>query len=111
MVNGRPTPDGPEHYDVVRDKSIAMFSEAHAHPGDLGLISAPTLVLVGDGDMIELSHTVSLYEGLPAARITTVARGRARRLVDRRDDLPATKATTGRLVTGWSSTPAFTTED
>ena len=35
-------------------------------------MATPTLVLVGDDDLIELSHTASLYESLPAGRLAVV---------------------------------------
>ena len=35
-------------------------------------MSVPTLVLVGDDDLIELAHTVALYEALPAGRLGVI---------------------------------------
>ena len=39
---------------------------------DLARITAPTLVVVGDDDVIELSHTCALYESLPAGQLAVI---------------------------------------
>ena len=39
---------------------------------DVARITAPTLVVVGDDDVIELSHTCALYESLPAGQLAVV---------------------------------------
>ena len=53
------SPDGAEHFEVVASKSFAMFSaEPTLTVDDLAQITAPTLVMVGDDDLIEPSHTV-----------------------------------------------------
>ena len=41
---------------------------------DLRRVTAPTLVMVGDDDLIELSHTCALYESLPAGQLCVVPR-------------------------------------
>jgi len=57
----RASPDGPEHFAVVLDKVKRMWLSEPAIPiEDLRTIAAPTLVLVGDGDMIEMEHTLEL---------------------------------------------------
>jgi pimeloyl-ACP methyl ester carboxylesterase len=67
------TPDGKDHFDVVMAKAIAQFTtEPTLTVDDLATISAPTLVLAGDDDLIELGHTASLYESLPAGRLAIV---------------------------------------
>ena len=42
---------------------------------DLHRISARTLVMVGDDDLITLAHTVSLYESLAAGQLAVVPGG------------------------------------
>jgi pimeloyl-ACP methyl ester carboxylesterase len=67
------SPDGKDHFDVVMAKAVAQFStEPTLTIEDIATISTPTLVLVGDDDLIELSHTASLYEALPAGRLAIV---------------------------------------
>jgi pimeloyl-ACP methyl ester carboxylesterase len=39
---------------------------------DIAGITQPTLVMVGDDDLIRLAHTCSLYEALPRARLAVV---------------------------------------
>jgi pimeloyl-ACP methyl ester carboxylesterase len=44
-------------------------SEPTLTADDLGGITAPTLVLVGDDDGISLAHTCALYESLPHGQL------------------------------------------
>ena len=67
------SPDGPDHFGAVAEKSQAMFlSEPTLTTADVSRITAPTLVLVGDDDLVELSHTCALYEALPAGQLAVV---------------------------------------
>jgi pimeloyl-ACP methyl ester carboxylesterase len=67
------SPDGADHYDAVVDKSFAMFaSEPTMTTDDVARIASPTLVLAGDDDAVELSHTCALYESLPAGQLAVV---------------------------------------
>ena len=67
------SPDGAEHFDVVLGKSLAMFgSEPTMTTADIARITQPTLVVVGDDDMVTLSHTSSLYESLPQGQLAIV---------------------------------------
>ena len=64
------SPDGGEHFAVVAEKFMAMaFSEPTLTTRDVARLERPTLVLVGDDDMVHLDHTVELYEALPAGRL------------------------------------------
>ena len=67
------SPDGPEHWPVV----VAKFKEMVATQPtisveQLGGITAATLVVVGDDDMITLEHTV---EPLPSDPELRASRG------------------------------------
>jgi pimeloyl-ACP methyl ester carboxylesterase len=67
------SPDGPEHFEEVAGKSFQMFaSEPTMTVDDLRRIEAPTLVMVGDDDLMSLSHTVELYESLPFGQLSVV---------------------------------------
>lgn len=69
------SPDGVEHFGEVMGKFLAMItSEPTLTVDDLAGIASPTLVLVGDDDLIALSHTVALYEALPAGQLAVVPR-------------------------------------
>ena len=67
------SPDGPEHWPVVFGKFMEMAArEPHVAEADLARISAPTLVLIGDDDMVSLEHTASLYRALPDGELAVV---------------------------------------
>ncbi len=67
------SPDGAEHFETVAGKSLDMFaSEPTLTVADLARIAAPALVLVGDDDAIELSHTCTLYESMPSAQLAVI---------------------------------------
>jgi pimeloyl-ACP methyl ester carboxylesterase len=67
------SPDGPEHWPVVFAKFLELAQrEPHIAVADLARISAPTLVLVGDDDMVSLEHTASLYRAIPNAELAVV---------------------------------------
>ena len=67
------SPDGADHWPVFVAKSIAMVtSEPHIDVSDLGRISAPTLVAVGDDDLISLEHTVGLYRAIPGSQLAVI---------------------------------------
>ena len=67
------SPDGVDHWPVFVAKSIAMVtSEPHIDVSDLGRISAPTLVTVGDDDLISLEHTVALYRAIPGSQLAVI---------------------------------------
>ena len=60
------SPDGPEHWPIVFAKFQKMVStQPNITHEQLGQISAPTLVLAGDDDMISLEHTSALYNAIP----------------------------------------------
>lgn len=61
----RKTPQGK------RDVKVAsiMLTEPHINAALLAKVTAPTLVLSGDHDLIRLDHTVRIYESLPNAQL------------------------------------------
>ena len=75
LVEGyaRRSPDGADHFPVVVEKFLAMATtEPTLTPDDLARLAQPTLVLVGDDDLVRLDHTVALYDALPAGRLCVV---------------------------------------
>ncbi|MGH8867698.1 MAG: alpha/beta fold hydrolase [Actinomycetes bacterium] len=67
------SPDGPAHWPVVFAKFMEMFSTQPAIPvDDLARISAPTLVVAGDDDLITLEHTVALFRAVPNSGLAVV---------------------------------------
>lgn len=67
------SPDGPEHWPVVFAKCNEMATTQPAIPlADLGRISAPTLVMAGDDDMITFDHTFMLFDAIPNAELAII---------------------------------------
>jgi pimeloyl-ACP methyl ester carboxylesterase len=67
------SPDGADHFGIVAGKFMTMAStEPTLTVDDLGDVTAPTLVMVGDDDVITLAHTCALYESLPAGQLSVV---------------------------------------
>jgi pimeloyl-ACP methyl ester carboxylesterase len=67
------SPDGPEHWPVVLGKFAEMTQrEPHIPVGELARISAPTLVVAGDDDMVSLEHTVALFRAIPNSELAVV---------------------------------------
>jgi pimeloyl-ACP methyl ester carboxylesterase len=67
------SPDGPEHWPVALAKFLAMAqSEPHIKIDEIARISAATLVLVGDDDLMTFEHTVSLYDAIPNSELAVI---------------------------------------
>ena len=73
MMYEASSPDGAEHWPVVFGKLMEMMSTQPHIPVDaLGGIGAPTLVLVGDDDIVALEHTVALFRAIPNSELAIV---------------------------------------
>jgi pimeloyl-ACP methyl ester carboxylesterase len=67
------SPDGEAHFDTHIGKAMTMISSEPALTSDdLRAIETPTLVMVGDDDLIPLGHTCELYESLAASQLAIV---------------------------------------
>jgi len=67
------SPDGPEHWPVLFAKFTEMLQrEPHIPVRELARISAPTLVVAGDDDMVSLEHTVALFRAIPNSELAVV---------------------------------------
>ena len=67
------SPDGPGHWPVVFAKFQQMIStQPNITVEQLGRITAPTLVLAGDDDMITLEHTSALFRAIPNSELAVV---------------------------------------
>lgn len=70
---GEVSPDGEEHFPVLVAKVAEMIrDEPHVDPATLAAITARTLVLCADDDVMTLAHTVDLYDALPHAELAVV---------------------------------------
>ncbi|MBP9233633.1 MAG: alpha/beta hydrolase [Hyphomonadaceae bacterium] len=61
-------PDGKRFLKVTG----LLLSEPHIDPKSLAKITAPTLVMSGDHDLIRLEHTVEIYNNLPNANLAVL---------------------------------------
>lgn len=69
------SPDGAEHFEDAFGKFMTMATtEPTLTVDDLRKVTAPTLVMVGDDDLIRMDHTCALYESLPAGQLCVVPR-------------------------------------
>jgi pimeloyl-ACP methyl ester carboxylesterase len=67
------TPDGPEHFDVVYDKTMRMVaSEPELDLADMAAVRASTLVLQGDRDIVTIAHSHELVRLMPDARLAVL---------------------------------------
>jgi pimeloyl-ACP methyl ester carboxylesterase len=69
----RVSPDGPEHFPVVYDKTVRMVTtEPELDLGSLATVAAPTLVLQGDRDEVTLEHSAAVAAALPHGRLAVL---------------------------------------
>ena len=67
------SPDGPGHWPVVVDKFKEMVSTQPAITVEqLSWITAATLVVVGDHDIVTLDHTSTLFRVIPNCELAVV---------------------------------------
>ncbi|WP_345520580.1 alpha/beta hydrolase [Nocardioides conyzicola] len=67
------SPDGPEHGEVVVAKLTQMWlTEPRITPEVLATITAPTLVMAGDHDMVRPDHTLLIAQSIPGAQLAIV---------------------------------------
>ena len=63
----------PSNWPVFFGKSSRMWSEEPTLAvDDLKRVQAPTLVVVGDDDMVRFDHTTALYEGIPESQLAVM---------------------------------------
>jgi pimeloyl-ACP methyl ester carboxylesterase len=69
----RGPPDGRDHLPVVIGKIVhAAATQPGLSPDDLCAVTARTLVLTGDDDLVTLDHTLALYWALPTAELAVL---------------------------------------
>ena len=67
------SPDGPGHWPIAFAKFKEMAAtQPQISVEDLSRIDAPTLVLVGDDDMVRHEHTLSLFRAIPNSELAVV---------------------------------------
>ncbi|MGB2693654.1 MAG: alpha/beta hydrolase [Dehalococcoidia bacterium] len=69
----RLSPDGPEHWPIVFEKTKRMIlNEPNIAPADLAKITARTLVMCADRDLMSLEHSTGLFRAIPDAQLCVV---------------------------------------
>jgi pimeloyl-ACP methyl ester carboxylesterase len=67
------SPDGPEHWPIVYQKFMELIRrEPNISLEELARISAPTLVLVGDDDIVSLEHTIAMFRAIPNSELAVI---------------------------------------
>jgi pimeloyl-ACP methyl ester carboxylesterase len=70
---GEVSPDGEEHLRVVAEKLAEMaLREPTMTPADLSGVSARTLVMASDDDIMTQEHTLALYRGIANSELAIV---------------------------------------
>ena len=69
----RLSPDGPSHWPIVLERLQRMWSvEPDYTLEQMASITAPTLVIVGDKDIITLEHSVEMFRAIPDSQLCVV---------------------------------------
>jgi pimeloyl-ACP methyl ester carboxylesterase len=67
------SPDGPDHFAVVFAKFVEMARTQPDITGEeLARITAPTLVLASDDDLMLLEHTAYIYRAIPNSELAII---------------------------------------
>ena len=67
------SPDGPDHGEAVVAKLTQMWlTEPQITPEMLATITAPTLIMAGDHDMVRADHTLTIVQAVPGAQLAIV---------------------------------------
>jgi pimeloyl-ACP methyl ester carboxylesterase len=69
----RLSPDGPDHWPVVLARLKRMWAvEPSLTCEQLQSIEAPTLIIVGDSDIVTPEHAVEMFRSIPHAQLCVV---------------------------------------
>jgi pimeloyl-ACP methyl ester carboxylesterase len=69
----RLSPDGEDHWPMVLRRLQRMWAvEPSFTHAQLQRIEAPTLIIVGDGDIVTPEHAVEMFRTIPAAQLCVV---------------------------------------
>ncbi|MDP9224991.1 MAG: alpha/beta hydrolase, partial [Actinomycetota bacterium] len=71
----RLSPDGPDHWPILIGRLKSMWvAEPSITSNELRGITAPTLIIVGDGDIVTPEHAVEMFRTIPDAHLCVVPR-------------------------------------
>lgn len=67
------SPDGPDHFDAVFEKlKPSWLGGDDVELAELAKVRAPTLVLLGDRDMLTVEHAAAMQRALPDGQLAVV---------------------------------------
>jgi pimeloyl-ACP methyl ester carboxylesterase len=67
------SPDGPEHFDVVFEKLSSTWKvEPSFELSELKQLGMPTLVMLGDRDVVTVEHAAAVQQAIPDAQLAVV---------------------------------------
>ena len=73
----RRSPDGAAHWPKLRERLRPMWlAEPDFSHDDVAGIQAPTLVIIGDDDIVTPEHAVEMFRTIPKAQLCVIPRGR-----------------------------------
>jgi len=74
---GRLSPDGADHWPIVVGRLQRMWTvEPNFTRDEIQSIKAPTLIIVGDSDLITPEHAVEMFRTIPGAQLCIVPHAR-----------------------------------
>jgi len=66
----RLSPDGPDHWPIVLGRLQRMWPvEPNFTREEMQSIKAPTLIIIGDGDIVTPEHAVEMFRTIPNAQL------------------------------------------
>ena len=72
-VYGRLSPDGVAHWPIVLGRLQRMWiAEPNFTREELLRVEAPTLIIIGDGDIVTPEHAVEMFRTIPGAQLCVV---------------------------------------
>ena len=64
------SPDGAKHWPIFRGKILAMYKAwIGLTPEEIGAITAPTMIVIGDRDEVSLEQAAQMRKALPRSRL------------------------------------------
>jgi len=69
----RLSPDGPDHWPIVLERLQRMWPvEPNFTREEMQSIKAPTLIIIGDADIVTPEHAVEMFRTIPGAQLCVV---------------------------------------
>ena len=62
----------PDRFEAVLDKMMHCWFDYAIPAADLARVAAPTLVMVGDDDIVRFEHSIELFETIPDAQLAVI---------------------------------------